>query len=135
MFDKVEFTVGNRRDQRGSFNQIISLQRSISIRKLYPPLPQNFFSPLATVIFRLLSCPFCLTVILPYFAFILCFYFPFSLSLYPLFLFLFPFFLNLLNFPLRLFPFSYFPPQMTSARIPRGDIFQYHSGVLWTKYF
>jgi hypothetical protein len=64
--------------------------------------------------------------ILPYFAFNLPFYFPFSHFLSPLFLFLSPFtFFHLVfpSFPLFLFTFLYFFPQMTSADIflpPKG---------------
>ncbi len=58
-------------------------------------------------------------LILPYFEFILPFYFPFSH-------FISPFFLFFIIFPLFLFAFSYFSPQMTSA-----DIFPWGVGVIF----
>jgi hypothetical protein len=85
----------------------------VLIRKQYlppPPFSKNDnYSLSRHFIFSFLLCPFCLIV--PYFAYILLFYFPFSLF-YPLFL---PSFLLLLC-PLSLPCFIFFP-QMTSADI------------------
>ncbi len=72
-----------------------------------PPSENDIFPPLA----RRFLTPILFSLILPYFAFILPFNFPFSHFLSHFFLFLFPFFLFLLHFPpfsLRLFIF--FPP-------------------------
>jgi hypothetical protein len=88
-----------------------------------PLLKMIFFPPLATCHFSTPTVGL-FSLILPYFAFTLTFYFPFSHFLSPFLLFLFPFFLFLFHFP-PLFPFtfSYFFPQMTSADIflpPKG---------------
>jgi hypothetical protein len=95
-------------------------------RHLFPTPLLNKFFPLATCRFSTpISWPFCL--ILHYFAYILPFYFPFSLFLSHFFLFLSPssFFTFSLFFSS---PYHIPPPQMTSADIPPrgdGDIFQF----------
>jgi hypothetical protein len=92
-----------------------------------PPSENDIFSPSRdTLFFDTHRGLFAL--ILPYFAFILSFYFPFSH-------FLSPFFLFLLLFPLFLFAFSYFFPQMTLADIfsppGGGGYFPIYRSLSW----
>ncbi len=89
-----------------------------------PPLAETIFCPLSQhVYFRHLT----LTLVLPSLAFILLFYFPFSLFLFAFFLYLSPFFVVLLNFlPFSLPVFIFFPQIMSDIFLwppGEGDVF------------
>ncbi len=94
---------------------------------LFPPLSKNwYFSPSCDTSFFDSHCGL-LSLILPYFAFILPFYFHFPHFLSPSLLFSLSSFLFYI-FPLFLFTLSYFFPQMTLVDISPwrggGNIFQ-----------
>jgi hypothetical protein len=103
---------------------IIYVYTGVRKQHLFPPFTKMIFFPLShdTLFFDFYRVLFAL--ILPYFASVLSFYFPFALVLSPFipfsFLFLSFFFLFLLHFPPFSFPFYIFP-QMTLA-----DVFQYN---------
>ncbi len=82
-----------------------------------PPFWKWYFSPSRDTSF-FDSHHGLLALILPNFASVLPFYFPFSHFLSHFFLFLFPFFLFRLHFPPFSLHFFIFFPQMTSANIP-----------------
>ncbi len=99
----------------------------ISVRKryLFPPPSENyiFFPSHGTLFFN--SHRGLFSLILPYFAFILPFYFPFSHLLSPFFIFSLSSFFFYIFPPFSLHIFIFFPPNDIGWYPPPGGIFQY----------